>query len=80
MATFLNVTVRVFYKGQKVYKDDFEKNPTLWSLYPTQMQFLQSYLDTIDKTKDGMISYVDIDENGISIKLNNHLFGADIKE
>jgi len=75
MANYLNIHVRILHKGKIVTKEYFEKNNHLWYFYPSQFEFLKAYFNAMDNTKDNMISYVDVDENGISLKLNVHLLG-----
>ena len=76
MASYLNIHVRIIHKGKIVTKEYFEKNTHLWYFYPSQFEFLKMYFDAMAKTKNDMVSYVDVDENGISVKLNVHLFGT----
>lgn len=65
-----NVLVRRLYKGSEVEDSFFKDNPKLERLYPSQQDFQIAYANLKRETAKGMMSILDITENGLIIHLN----------
>lgn len=65
-----NVQVITKYMGKRIDKKFLDDHPEISTLYPTQIEFTEKYIELKNETFPNKFSVLEINENGIVKHLN----------
>ena len=71
MPSIFNVRVETYYKGERIYQNFFDENPTLRDTYIKDKEFTELYALVKSQTINGMKSLITITETGYCVILND---------